>query len=178
MFIDETGFLMHPTVRRTWSPRGKTPVIRQRTRSYRKLSAIGGVSISPARRRLGWYLQFHPDLAIRQAQIIAFLRHLLRHLRGAVIVVWDRLASHRGAAVRDFIARRRRLSVELFPAYAPELNPEEYGWAHLKGHALANYCPDRLDELHRAVLVESDAVRTRKALLRSFIHASGLPIRL
>lgn len=169
---------MHPTVRRTWAPRGRTPVLRQRTRNYRKISAIGGVSISPARRRVGWYLQFHRDQSIRQEQIIAFLRHLLRHLRGAVIVVWDRLSAHRGAAVRDFIWRQPRLQVELLPAYAPELNPEEYGWAYLKGHALANYCPDQLDELHEAVLVASDTARTRQALLRSFVHASGLPIML
>lgn len=169
---------MHPTVRRTWAPRGRTPRLRQRTRSYRKLSAIGGVSISPARRRLGWYLQFHPNLAIRHEQVIAFLRHVLRHLRGAVIVVWDRLGAHRGAAVRDFIERRPRLAIELLPAYAPELNPEEYGWAYLKGHALANYCPDHLDDLHQAVLVATDSARTRQALLRSFVHASGLPIRM
>lgn len=169
---------MHPTVRRTWARRGRTPVLRQRTRSYRKLSAIGGVSISPRRRRLGWYLQFHRDLAIRQEQIIAFLRHLLRHLRGVVVVVWDRLSAHRGARVRCYIKRQPRLQVEWLPAYAPELNPEEYGWAHLKGHALANFCPDALDDLHDAVLVAADAVRTRQALLRSFVHASGLPITM
>jgi transposase len=169
---------MHPTVQRTWAPRGCTPLLRQRTRCYRKISAIGGVSISPARRRLGWYLQFHPNLSIRQEQVIAFLRHLLWHLRGQVIVVWDRLNAHRGAKVRQFLAGHPRLTVEYLPAYAPELNPEEYGWAHVKGHTLANFCPDELDELHAAVLVATDEVRTRQALLRSFVHASGLPIRL
>lgn len=169
---------MHPTVVRTWAPVGQTPLLRQRTRCYRKVSAIGGLSISPARRRLGWYLQFHPNISIRQEQVIAFLRHLLRHLRGPVIVVWDRLNAHRGAKVRQFIQRRPRLTVEYLPAYAPEINPEEYGWAYVKGHTLANFCPNELDELHSAVLVATAQVRTRQALLRSFVHASGLPIRL
>lgn len=169
---------MHPTVLRTWAPVGQTPLLRHRTRCYRKVSAIGAISLSPQRRRLGWYLQFHPNASIRQQQAIAFLRHLLRHLRGNVIVVWDRLNVHRGAQVRRFLQSHRRLAVEYLPAYAPELNPEEYGWAHVKGHTLANFCPDELEQLHAAVVVATAEVRTQQALLRSFVHASGLPIRL
>lgn len=78
VFIDKTGFLLSPVVRRTWAPRGQTPTLRQRTRHHRRVSAIGGLSISPRRRRLGWYLVFHLDRSIRQEQVIDFLRHLLR----------------------------------------------------------------------------------------------------
>jgi len=67
---------MHPLVRRTWAPRGQTPVLEHRARHHRKISAIGGISLSPHRRRLGWYLNFHSDDSIRQQEIIAFLRHL------------------------------------------------------------------------------------------------------
>lgn len=178
MFIDETGFLMHPVVRRTWAPRGQTPVLRQRTRSHRKISAIGGISISPHRRRLGWYLHFHRDDSIRQEQVIAFLRHLLRHLRGPVIVVWDRLGAHRGAQVRAYAAAQPRLRLELLPAYAPELNPNEYGWSHLKYGTLANFCPHDLDELEAGVFVAAVGAQSQQALLRSFVHATELPIRL
>ena len=169
---------MHPTVRRTWAPRGRTPLLRHRTRSYQKVSVIGGISISAARRRVGWYLRFHPNLSIRQQQVVQFLRHLLRHLRGHVIVVWDRLRAHRGLQVRRCVQANPRLTLEHLPPYAPELNPEEYGWSYIKGHSLANYCPDELDELETAVLVATNRVKTHQALLRSFIHASGLPIRL
>lgn len=169
---------MHPTVRRTWAPRGRTPLLRHRTRSYQKISTIGGISISPARYRLGWYLRFHPRLSIRQQQVVHFLRHLLRHLRGEVIVVWDRLRAHRGNQVRHFVQANPRLTLEHLPAYAPELNPEEYGWSYIKGHSLANYCPDELHELETAVHLATDQIKTHQGLLRSFIHASGLPIRL
>ena len=110
--------------------------------------------------------------------MVEFLRHLLRHLRGEVIMVWDRLRAHRGAQVREFVKANPRLTLEHLPAYAPELNPEEYGWGYIKGHKLANYCPDELDELETAVHVATDNVKTHQVLLRSFIHASGLPIRL
>jgi transposase len=169
---------MHPVVRRTWAPRGQTPIVRHRTRHHRKVSAIGGISISPQRRRLGWYLNFHSDDSIRQEQIIAFLRHLLTHLRGAVIVVWDRLSAHHGAEVREFVSNHSRLRLEVLPAYAPELNPNEYGWSYLKGAKLANFCPKNLDELEQKVFVAAAEAQTRQALLRSFIKATELSIKL
>ena len=169
---------MHPVVRRTWGLCGQMPVLRHRTRHHRKISAIGGISISPHRRRLGWYLHFHRDESIHQEQVIAFLRHLLAHLRGQVIVVWDRLGAHRGAQVRTYAAGQPRLRLETLPAYAPELNPNEYGWSHLKYGTLANFCPHDLDELERSVFVAAVGVQSQQALLRSFVHATELPIRL
>jgi len=177
VFIDETGFLLHPLVRRTWSPRGQTPVLRPRVRHRRRVSAIGGVSISPGRRRLGWYLRFHVDLGIRQEEVVAFLRHLLRHLHGCVVVVWDRLGAHKGRKLRQWLRRGRRLHLEFLPPYAPELNPIEYGWAYLKGGALANYCPDDVDELHDTVRAAAQSVRKQQDLLRSFVRGTKLPFR-
>lgn len=165
-------------VRRTWAPRGRTPVLRHRTRHHRRVSTIGGLSISPSRRRLGWYLEFHRDRSIRQEQVIDFLRHLLRHLSGRVLVVWDRLGAHRSRALRAWLGRCRRLHLEYLPGYAPELNPNEYGWAYLKQHRLANYCPADVDRLHAQVVVEARDTASHQALLRAFVHATGLPIRL
>lgn len=178
MFIDETGFLLHPLVRRTWGSQGQTPILQQRTRHRRKVSAIGGLSISPRRRRLGLYWQLHLDQSIAQDQVIDFLRQLLRARRGRIIVVWDRLAAHRGKKLRQWLGRCRRLHLEHFPPYAPELNPVEYVWSHTKMNPLANYAPDTADTLHSAVLVAVTDLAAQQALLRSFVHASGLPIRL
>jgi len=164
-------------VRRTWAPRGQTPILRQRTRHHRRVSAIGGLSISPRRRRLGWYLQFHLDRSIRQEQVIDFLRHLLRHLSGPLVVVWDRLSAHRSRALREWLRRCRRVHLEYLPGYAPELNPNEYGWAYLKNNPLANYCPTDVDELHSRVVEVAGEARGQQALLRSFVHATGLPLK-
>jgi transposase len=100
---------------------------------------------------VGWYLQFHRDQSIRQEQVVAFLRHLLRHLHGPLIVVWDHLGAHQGRALRQWLRRCRRLHLEFLPGYAPELNPNEYGWAYLKNHRLANYCPTDVDQLRQLV---------------------------
>jgi transposase len=169
--------LLAPLVRRTWALRGQTPILPQRTRHHRRVSALGGLSLSPRRRRLGWYLHFHLDRSIRQEQVVDFLRDLLRHLAGPIIVVWDRLAAHRSRLLRQWLRRCRRLHLEYLPGYAPELNPNEYGWAYLKTNPLANYCPDDVEQLHASVLAAGRELAAQQSLLRSFVHATGLPIR-
>jgi transposase len=178
VWIDETGIFLSPVVRRTWAPQGETPILRTRTRHHRHLSVIGAISISPRRRRLGWYLNFHAEGSIRQEQVIVFLQQLMRHLRGDVFLIWDRLNAHRGKAVRKFLDRHPRLHVAYLPAYAPELNPNEYGWNHLKGHSLGNYCPDNVQELHQTVKKTVRKLQSRQALLRGFVKATHLPLRL
>jgi transposase len=178
VFVDETGFLLHPLVQKTWAPRSQTPILRHRTRHHRRVSAIGGLSISPQRRRLGWCLEFHLDRSIRQEQVLQFLRHLLRHLRGRLTVIWDHLQAHQSRILRKWLRRCKRVRLEYLPGYAPELNPNEYGWAYLKGRPLANYCPADVNDLHSRVRVAARNVSRRQSLLRGFVHATGLPIRL
>ena len=168
---------MLPTVRRTWAPKGRTPILRQRTRSHKKVSTIGALSISPQRRRLGLYLHWHPDKNITQDEVIFFLRDLLAHLRGNVILVWDRLNAYRSGQVKLWRAIYPRLSIEWFPPYAPELNPMEYVWGHLKGHRLANHGLCELNEVYAYAKAEAEEVAGHQQLLRSFVHASKLPIR-
>jgi transposase len=168
--------MLNPLVRRTWAATGFTPVLYHRLRSYKHLAAIGALSISPRRRRLGFLWQLHRE-SIKQSQTIDFLRQLLRHLRGPIVLLWDRLPVHRAAGIRRFKAQHRRLHIEYFPPYAPELNPPEYVWGWLKMNPLANRCAGDLDELTRMAQDAKQAI-TNQHLLRGFVHASTLPIRL
>jgi len=178
VFVDETGFLMLPTVRRTWGLRGRPPILRHRLSHWGKVSAIGAVTLSPRRRRLGLYLDLYRDANISQEAVVAFLRALGRHLRGPLIVVWDRWSVHRGRLVRQYLAGRRRIRLEWLPPYAPDLNPMDKGcWAQMKGHGLANHGLEDLDSLTQAVHHEHETIRRRQRLLRSFLQATGLPIR-
>ena len=169
---------MLPTVRRTWGLRGQTPILRHRLRGWGKVSCIGALTLSPRRRRAGLYLGFHPQANIAQPQMIAFLKDLARHLRGEVILIWDRWQVHRGRRVRAYLERQRRLHVEWLPPYAPDLNPMDKGWSWMKGHALANYAPEHLGQLRAAVRRTGRKLQDQPRLLRSFIHAAKLPIRL
>jgi len=171
-FLDESGFMLTPTVRRTWAPRGHTPLL---VHCYRhdKVSAISAVTVSPRRQQLGLYCHFH-FTNISELEVVAFLRLLLRHLRGPIIVIWDGGSIHRGAEVQQLLARYPRLQVERFPAYAPELNPDEQVWNHLKA-TLANGCPLTVDALVDDLTHLARHARRSPALLRGFIRESDLP---
>nr|WP_255579221.1 transposase [Deinococcus sp. RIT780] len=70
--------------------------------------------------------------AVRSAQVVEFLGHVLRHVAGEVVVVLDRAMIHRSKAVQAFVQQHERLSLVYLPPYAPELNPIELIWADLK----------------------------------------------
>lgn len=178
VFIDESGLLMAPLLRRSWAPCGQTPVLRQRTRSHRKVSAIAAVCVSPARDRVRLVFRLHPDENITAARIGEFLGQVHRHLQGPVLLVWDRLAGHRARKVQSVIKAIPNFHVEYLPAYAPELNPVEQVWSHLKTNALANYAPTELDALTRKARKAARAIQNRDALLRAFIEHTPLSLRL
>lgn len=165
---------MAPLVRRSWAPRGQTPLLYQRTRSREKVSIIAALSVSPKRRHVGLYFALLPNANVNAAWSLAFLREVARHIRNPIIVVWDRLKAHRARAVREFVERSDRIHVELLPPYAPELNPVELMWCYLKCNPLANHAAEDAEDLlflaHRHVCL----LRHEQALLRSFIRATPL----
>lgn len=174
VFADESGFLLLPPMLKTWAPRGCTPVLRHRTRRD-KLSVISGISVSPQRRRVGLYYAFYRH-NIRHQEVYAFLRHLLRHLRGPIIALLDNARIHRGA-LHGLCARHPRLHLAYFPAYAPELNPDEGVWTLTK-RTLANGRPDTLDDLLAELVRSLENVRAAPPLLRSCIRHSELSLFL
>lgn len=173
MFLDESGFLLIPTVRRTWAPRGDTPVVRHRYR-HDRISAISAVTVSPRRHQCGFYAHLHLD-NITHVEVAIFLRLLLRHLRGPIVLLWDGGPIHRGADVRTLLRRHSRLHVERFPAYAPELNPDEWAWSYLKMQ-LANSRPDDVEELLADLSREISAIRANSELSRGFVVGSELSL--
>jgi transposase len=163
---------MMPLVRRTWAPRGQTPTTHHKYR-HDKVSVISGLSVSPRRHRVGLYYRVH-EKNIQHAEVCEFLRQLLRHLRGTVILIWDRGGIHKGDPIRAFLKEHSRLHVEYFPGYAPELNPDEGVWDQTK-KALANGRPDTPEQLRLFVLEELGALRQSQSHLRACIHNSDLP---
>jgi len=167
---------MAPVVRRTWAPRGKTPVLKQVGRSHTKVSVIGAICARPGKHgksRVKGYFRLYPKQNIDAARCREFLRQLLNNVHGPVIVVWDRLNAHRSLKVKKFVeSTNGRLTLEYFPPYAPELNPIEYGWAHLKGHVLANCAPKNAEELFASAKKGICTTRRRKDVLSGCIdHA-------
>jgi len=163
--------MLTPTVVRTWAPRGQTPIFRHSQR-HDRISVISGISVSPTRRQVGLYYQWHHH-NIRELEAVAFLRHLLRHLRGQVVLIWDNLGVHKGKLVKQLCRRVTRLHLQYLPVYAPELKPDEGVWRHAKGR-LANGCPADRFELALSLIAGLNVLRRSRARLWSCITHSGL----
>ena len=102
------------------------------TFNWEKLSVIAGLTLHR------FYFRIYEG-SINGERAAEFLRALRRHLRGRLLIIWDGAAIHRSKPVKAVLTESRgRLWLERLPAYAPELNPVEYLWAHLKEHQIAN----------------------------------------
>jgi transposase len=175
VLIDETGVFLNPLVRRSWAVRGNTPVIGGDGGHRKKVSVIGAVSVSPTARRLGLYFATRPDGFFTADAVVPFLRDLLKHLRGKVVVVWDRGPNHAGPLIRAFLQRNTRLTLERLPPYAPDLNPVEVVWSWLKYGQLANYVPDGIKVLDNEILDRLIELKCDPNLLRNLWDGSDLP---
>jgi transposase len=140
--------MLQPLCRRTWAPRGQTPVQRAWDRRDR-LSALGALSLAPWALRIGLYFRLY-DHNVTVADVVSFVRQLHRQLGRPLILVWDRWSVHRAAARQ--LARYAWLQVEYLPPYAPELNPVEAVWNHTKYGDLANFIPADRDDLRSSII--------------------------
>lgn len=176
VFVDESGLSLTPVVRRTWAPKGKTPVLRHRFNGKR-VSMAGALAYRWDGRRARLYFQTCPG-AYNDERLIEFLRHLRRHFQGErVILLWDGLPSHRSRRMLDYLASQRHwLEAERLPGYAPELNPAEGLWANLKGRELANRCEDRIEEVATVAGRGVRRVRSSQDMLFGFLRHAGLDL--
>lgn len=169
VFVDESGLSERPSVVRTWAPVGQTPQLHF-SFTWKQLSVIAGVTW----RR--FYFRLHPG-TIRGPQARDFLRQLRRQIRGPLLVIWDGLAVHRSRLVRTWVeGTAGAVVLAQLPAYAPELNPVEYVWAHLKRHALANFCPADFWELSREARRALRRSQRRPTLVRAFWQQAELSL--
>ena len=177
VFLDESGFQLNPSVRRTLAPRGQTPVLKAWDRRDR-ISAISCVTLSPVRARPGLYFDLLPvNRTVHAEEVVKFLRELRRQLRGPFTVIWDRHKIHsRAKAVQAYLAKHPEIVVEDLPAYAPQLNPDEWVWSWTKYGRLANLAAWDADQLWGWVIDALVELKFRPDLLNGFIHDAELSL--
>ena len=166
--------MLQPTVRRTWAPRGETPVLDCWDR-HDRLSVISAITVSPHRKRLGLYFDIF-DHNIVTDDFETFVACLLQRLGRPITLVMDRWSVHRSGARRLQERFGRRVRIEWLPAYAPELNPDEQVWNHTKNTDLANFIPDDVLHLGKSVAKSIRGIQTNQALLRSFFQHAKLKL--
>jgi hypothetical protein len=179
LFEDEAGFSMTPPTTRTWSPRGRTPVVRVRGRSRRRLSVAALVCYKPGEPSR---LIYRPCSDVRPDERKSFswkdYRDLVQsahhQLGGPIVLVWDNLNTHLTAGMRRYIADRDWLTVFQLPPYAPDLNPLESVWSVLRRTSLANRAFADPDDLITAVRRGLRQLQHRHNVLDGFFTGTGL----
>jgi transposase len=175
VFEDESGVSQHPVVRRTWAPRGATPMLVHTGSNWKRLSVAGALAYRWDGRRSRFFFHTCPGTYTDRA-LVPFIRALKRHFRGGrVVVIWDGLGGHTSRYMTAYLRRQRAwLTVERLPAYAPELNPLEQVWGNVKAVELANICAPDLASLRRPLRCGFARIRQRPTLARAFLRHAGL----
>ena len=173
-WLDQSGFMLQPTRRRTWALRGQPPIHPVWDR-HDRVSVQAAVTVPPRRKRLGVYFRMY-EHNIDAQDVVSFVGHLLRMIRRKVVLILDRWSVHRAAVAILQTRYPDQLEVEWVPAYAPELNPVEQVWNHTKYGHLANFIPDHLDDLTDAVCMSITTQHHDNNLIRGFFKYAQLKL--
>lgn len=173
-FFDESGFADKPHVVRSWGLRGKTPIIRSRG-GWRRITAAGMICLNTKSKRtvsLAWLSR----RGMRKEKLVSILGDLKRRYdKKSFVLLWDGLPAHKAKVVQAFIKENISwLTVYRFPAYAPELNPQEYVWSAVKRKDMGNYCSDNSTQLRNKVYRSLRGRKNKQPFLRGCMKASGL----
>ncbi len=168
IFVDQTGLYLLPMAVRTYAPRGVTPVLSETvTRDH--LSVMAGVTSQ------GKLYQLAQEEAFNGAGVVRFLKHLLRQVKGKLLVLWDGAPIHRCKEVKAFLSEggAERLHLERFPGYCPDLHPQEGVWSYLKRVELKNLCCHDLSELARELKKATHRLRHKTDILKACVRQPG-----
>jgi len=167
LFVDESGLSNEPNVARTWAPKGSRPKLKHSAKK-RKLSTIFAITMDAE-----LYFSVYP-YDITGAEVILFLDTLTKRIP-KMMLLWDNASIHRSMEVKEYLHMvRHKVETRRFPAYAPELNPDEYVLSHLKCKELANFCPTSEGEMKLGLRKAIARIMRRPQLIQRLMLGSPL----
>jgi transposase len=168
VFADQSGFYLLPGVVRTYAPVGQTPTLQEHL-SRDHLSVMSAITLE------GKLYMTEQERAFKGDDVVRFLKHLLRQIPGKLLLIWDGSPIHRGGAVKDFLASGAswQLKLEQLPGYAPDLNPDEGVWKHLKCVELKNLCCENLAQLKIELRKAKERLRHKRDVILGCIRQPG-----
>lgn len=171
VFCDQSGFYLLPSVVRTYAPVGQTPILHEHL-SRDHLSAMSGITLE------GKLYMIEQEKAFNGEDVVRFLKHLMSQIEGKLLVVWDGSPIHRSKLVKKFLSdgAAARVRLEQLPGYAPDLNPDEGIWKHLKCVELKNLCCQNLMELKVELRKAKERLRHKRDVILGCIRQPGFEV--
>jgi transposase len=156
---------------RTYAPQARTPILKT-ILSYAHLSVMSGITME------GQLLTLTRKRALTSVDSVRFLNHIRYQRQSKLLVVWDGSPIHRKEVTRFMVdGGSQYIHLEQLPAYAPELNPTEGVWQHLKHVELRNVCCKNLSHLSRELNLAIMRLRSKPLVIKSFFAGAGLSIK-
>ncbi|MET7427357.1 transposase [Dactylosporangium sp. NPDC005555] len=181
VFEDEAGQTLRPPKARTWGRRGRTPVIPVSGKGSGRVSIAGLVCVKPGQRsRFIYRTIVHRGRkgerrSFSEHDYIRLLDAAHQQLGGPIVLCWDNLNVHVSALMRQLIAARDWLHVIRLPAYAPDLNPTEAVWSHLK-RSIGNLAVRGVGQLQAIIKHRLKSIQYQPDLIDSFLAHTGLSL--
>lgn len=167
-FWDESGFRADTVHGKTWGVRGKTPVV-QRPGQRQSISAASAVSAKGG----FWFCTYAG--ALNAELFVVLLRKMMRHRKRPVHLVLDSLPAHKKACVREYVeSTKGKLTLHFLPGYAPDLNPDELVWSHVKRTGVARRPLQKGEKLEQKITEQLAEIQNRPELVRSFFDVSSV----
>lgn len=167
-FWDESGFRADTVHGKTWGLRGQTPVV-ARPGQRQSFSAASAVNANGA----FWFCTY--DGALNAELFIVLLKRMMKYRRKPIHLVLDSLPAHKKAIVRDYVAATEgKLTLHFLPGYAPDLNPDELVWSHVKRTGAARRPLQQGEKLRDKIEEQLAKLQQMPRLVRSFFHAPSV----
>jgi transposase len=167
-FWDESGFRADTVHGKTWGARGHTPVV-QRPGQRQSISAASAVNVKGA----FWFCIY--DGALNAELFVKLLKKMMKYRRKPVHLVLDSLPAHKTAIVREYLTSTQgRLTMHFLPGYAPDLNPDELVWSHVKRTGTARRPLQKGEKLRDKIATQLASLKHMPRLVRSFFQAPSV----
>ena len=167
-FLDEAGFQSDPPLGRTYGLKGRTPVVRTsgQRQSRNFISAVNA-------RGEFWAVTYTGKLDAEA--FVAFLENFMQGRTGKVFLVVDGHPAHKANLVKAYVQKLQgRLELHFLPPYAPDLNPDEFVWSHMKNNGVSKKPLKKNESLRKRIEQDLSALKDNRALVRSFFCAESV----
>jgi len=167
-FLDEAGFQSDPPLGRTYGLKGQTPVVvtsgqRQSINVISAVTARGGF----------WAATYTGKL--NGEAFVAFLQNFMKGRRGKAFLVVDGHPAHKANVVKQYVqSLKGRLELHFLPPYAPDLNPDEFVWSHMKTNGVSKKPLKKNESMRERVEADIADLQGNPHLVRSFFSAASV----
>jgi len=167
-FLDEAGFQSDPVLGRTYGLKGKTPVVKT-SGQRQSLNVISAVNVRGEFWAATYTGKFNAE------SFVLFLQNFVEGRPYQVFLVVDGHPAHKAKLVKDYVqSLKGRLELHFLPPYAPDLNPDEFVWGHMKTNGVSKKPLKQNESLQRRIEEDLNNIGNNRKLVRSFFCAESV----